>query len=193
MPASLAELATRFSISTPAMGTALMGIATLDQLEQAIAAVEKGPLPAAALTRIAAHPVVVRRRAALAAKIMRMAEAARNRTRALDRNARRIALIVASAFFIQHIDGAIINTSLPQMASSFSVQPVDINIGITAYLLSMAACIPLGGWIADRFGAKHVFATRDRHLCRSPRSPAGSRKRCRSSRPRASCRASAAR
>jgi aryl-alcohol dehydrogenase-like predicted oxidoreductase len=50
---SLAELATRFAISTPSMGTALMGIATLDQLEQAIAAVEKGPLPADALSRIA--------------------------------------------------------------------------------------------------------------------------------------------
>jgi aryl-alcohol dehydrogenase-like predicted oxidoreductase len=49
---SLAELATRFAISTPAMGTALMGLATLEQLEQAIAAVEKGPLPPAALTRI---------------------------------------------------------------------------------------------------------------------------------------------
>jgi EmrB/QacA subfamily drug resistance transporter len=59
---------------------------------------------------------------------------------------------------MQHLDGAIINTSLPQLAESFAVQPVDINIGITAYLLSMAAFIPLGGWIADRFGAKHVFA-----------------------------------
>ena len=51
---SLAELATRFSISNAAMGTALMGIATLNELEQAIAAVEKGPLPATALARIAA-------------------------------------------------------------------------------------------------------------------------------------------
>jgi aryl-alcohol dehydrogenase-like predicted oxidoreductase len=51
---SLAELATRFVISTPEMGTALMGIATQDQLEQAIAAVEKGPLPLPALMRIAA-------------------------------------------------------------------------------------------------------------------------------------------
>lgn len=50
---TLAELAMRFAISTPSMGTALMGIATLDQLEQAIAAVEKGPLPAVALSRIA--------------------------------------------------------------------------------------------------------------------------------------------
>lgn len=88
-----------------------------------------------------------------------MAEAVAAERAPLDRNARRIALIVASAFFMHHIDGSIINTSMPQMAESFSVQPVDINIGITAYLLSMAACIPLGGWIADRFGAKHVFAT----------------------------------
>jgi aryl-alcohol dehydrogenase-like predicted oxidoreductase len=51
---SLAELATRFSISSPAMDTALMGLATLNDLDQAIAAVEKGPLPAAALARIAA-------------------------------------------------------------------------------------------------------------------------------------------
>jgi L-galactose dehydrogenase/L-glyceraldehyde 3-phosphate reductase len=50
---TLAELATRFAISTPSIGTALMGIATLNQLEQAIAAAEKGPLPAAALKRIA--------------------------------------------------------------------------------------------------------------------------------------------
>src|SRR5690349_7085977 len=87
-----------------------------------------------------------------------MAEQVLSERPVLDRSARRVALIVAAAFFIQHLDGAIINTSLPQLAESFAVQPVDINIGITAYLLSMAAFIPLGGWIADRFGAKHVFA-----------------------------------
>jgi EmrB/QacA subfamily drug resistance transporter len=77
----------------------------------------------------------------------------------LDPAARRIALIVAGAFFMQNLDGAIINTSLPQIASSFGVQPVDTNVGITAYILSLAAFIPLGGWSADRFGAKPVFAT----------------------------------
>ena len=77
----------------------------------------------------------------------------------LDPAARRIALIVAGAFFMQNLDGAIINTSLPQIASSFAVRPVDTNIGITAYILSLAAFIPLGGWSSDRFGAKPVFAT----------------------------------
>jgi EmrB/QacA subfamily drug resistance transporter len=77
----------------------------------------------------------------------------------LDPAARRIALIVAGALFMQNLDGAIINTSLPQIANSFAVPPVDTNIGITAYILSLAAFIPLGGWSADRFGAKPVFAT----------------------------------
>jgi len=77
----------------------------------------------------------------------------------LDPGSRRIALIVAGAFFMQNLDGAIINTSLPQIAASLAVQPVDTNVGITAYILSLAAFIPLGGWSADRFGAKPVFAT----------------------------------
>ncbi|WOH48650.1 aldo/keto reductase [Bradyrhizobium sp. sBnM-33] len=47
--ASLTEAATRFAISHPAMGTILVGMATPQQFEDALAAVEKGPLPHAAL------------------------------------------------------------------------------------------------------------------------------------------------
>ena len=52
--ASLAEAATRFSITHPAMGTILVGMATPDEFEGALAAVQKGPLPQAALDRLAA-------------------------------------------------------------------------------------------------------------------------------------------
>src|SRR6185437_15091595 len=52
--ASLTEAATRFAISHPAMGTILVGMATPQQFEDALAAVQKGPLPAAALDRLAA-------------------------------------------------------------------------------------------------------------------------------------------
>jgi aryl-alcohol dehydrogenase-like predicted oxidoreductase len=52
--ANLAEAATRFAISHPAMGTILVGIATPQEFDQALAAVQKGPLPAAALDRLAA-------------------------------------------------------------------------------------------------------------------------------------------
>jgi aryl-alcohol dehydrogenase-like predicted oxidoreductase len=49
---SLTEAATRFALSHPAMGTILVGMATPQQFEDAFAAVEKGPLPQAALDRL---------------------------------------------------------------------------------------------------------------------------------------------
>jgi L-galactose dehydrogenase/L-glyceraldehyde 3-phosphate reductase len=52
--ASLTEAATRFAISHPAMGTILVGMATPQQFEDALAAVEKGPLSQAALDRLSA-------------------------------------------------------------------------------------------------------------------------------------------
>jgi L-galactose dehydrogenase/L-glyceraldehyde 3-phosphate reductase len=51
---SLTEAATRFAISQPAIGTILVGMATPQEFEDALAAVEKGPLPPAALARLAA-------------------------------------------------------------------------------------------------------------------------------------------
>jgi aryl-alcohol dehydrogenase-like predicted oxidoreductase len=52
--ASLTEAATRFALSHPAMGTILVGMATPQQFEGALAAAEKGPLPQAALDRLSA-------------------------------------------------------------------------------------------------------------------------------------------
>jgi aryl-alcohol dehydrogenase-like predicted oxidoreductase len=52
--ASLTEAATRFALSHPAMGTILVGMATPQQFEDALAAVQKGPLPQAALDRLSA-------------------------------------------------------------------------------------------------------------------------------------------
>lgn len=51
---SLTEAATRFAITHPAMGTILVGMATPQEFEAALAAVQKGPLPQAALDRLAA-------------------------------------------------------------------------------------------------------------------------------------------
>src|SRR2546427_2087494 len=52
--ASLTEAATRFAVSHPAMGTILVGMATPQQFEDALAAVQKGPLPQEALDRLSA-------------------------------------------------------------------------------------------------------------------------------------------
>jgi aryl-alcohol dehydrogenase-like predicted oxidoreductase len=50
--ASLTEAATRFALSHPSMGTILVGMATPQQFDDALAAVQKGPLPQAALDRL---------------------------------------------------------------------------------------------------------------------------------------------
>jgi aryl-alcohol dehydrogenase-like predicted oxidoreductase len=52
--ASLTEAATRFALSHPAMGTILVGLATPQQFDDSLAAVQKGPLPQAALDRLSA-------------------------------------------------------------------------------------------------------------------------------------------
>jgi L-galactose dehydrogenase/L-glyceraldehyde 3-phosphate reductase len=51
---SLIEAAIRFAIANRAVATALVGISSLDQLDDAIDAADKGPLPPAALARLTA-------------------------------------------------------------------------------------------------------------------------------------------
>jgi EmrB/QacA subfamily drug resistance transporter len=70
-----------------------------------------------------------------------------------------IPLLVAGAFFMEMLDGTIIATAIPQMAQSFRVHPIDLNLGMTAYMIMLAAGIPLSGWAAERFGARRVFAS----------------------------------
>ena len=52
--ANLAEAAIRFAISHPAMGTILVGMATVQEFEASLAAVMKGPLPQPAIDRLTA-------------------------------------------------------------------------------------------------------------------------------------------
>src|ERR1700733_6555486 len=69
-----------------------------------------------------------------------------------------VTTLIAGAFFMENLDGTIIATALPQMARSFRVSAVHLNIGMTAYLLTLAVFIPISGWVADRFGSRSVFA-----------------------------------
>jgi EmrB/QacA subfamily drug resistance transporter len=68
-----------------------------------------------------------------------------------------IALIVASAFFMESLDATIIVTAVPQMAQSFGTTATRMSLGVTAYVLATAACIPASGWLADRAGARDLF------------------------------------
>src|SRR5215469_1236708 len=70
-----------------------------------------------------------------------------------------ISILVATAFFMENLDGTVIATALPDMGKSFHANPVDLNIGMTAYLLMLAVFIPISGWVADRVGARTVFVS----------------------------------
>jgi EmrB/QacA subfamily drug resistance transporter len=67
-------------------------------------------------------------------------------------------LLVAGAMFMENLDGTVITTALPDMARSFQVAPLDMNVGVSAYLLTLGVFIPISGWVAQRFGARRVFS-----------------------------------
>ena len=72
-------------------------------------------------------------------------------------SARVVSLIVASAMFMEQLDGTVLATALPTMAKSFGADPLHMNVALTAYLLTLAMFIPASGRIADRFGSRTVF------------------------------------
>lgn len=66
--------------------------------------------------------------------------------------------IIAVALFMETIDSTIINTAIPKIASSLQINPISLKFSLTSYLISLAVFIPISGWLADRFGAKKIFA-----------------------------------
>ncbi len=66
--------------------------------------------------------------------------------------------VVATALFMEQLDSTIINTAVPAMAASLNVTPLSLKAVVTSYILSLAVCIPISGWMADRFGTRRVFS-----------------------------------
>lgn len=75
----------------------------------------------------------------------------------MDTHSRVIPLIIASALFMENMDSTVIATSLPAIAADLGTDPIVLKLAFTTYLLSLTVFIPISGWLADRFGAKHVF------------------------------------
>ena len=72
---------------------------------------------------------------------------------------RGLALLVAGAFFMEILDATVIAPAAPHIAADFGVPAVNVNVAITAYVLTLAVLIPISGWLTDRFGARHIFMT----------------------------------
>ncbi len=65
--------------------------------------------------------------------------------------------IVAIALFMEQLDSTIVNTSIPAMAASLGATPLSLKAVATSYILSLAVCIPLSGWLAERYGTRRIF------------------------------------
>ena len=65
---------------------------------------------------------------------------------------------------MQTLDGTIVNTALPAMASDLGESPLQMHSVIVAYSLAMAVLIPASGWLADKFGTAFVGAIHGRLL-----------------------------
>ncbi|WP_180057675.1 multidrug transporter subunit MdtD [Acinetobacter sp. YH12227] len=76
---------------------------------------------------------------------------------ALQPEFRLLVLLVSIGFFMQGLDTTIVNTAIPAMARSLGEDPLQMHSVVVAYVLSVAACIPLSGWLADRFGVRNTY------------------------------------
>ncbi len=72
-------------------------------------------------------------------------------------NRRAITVSIMAATFMQGVDTTIANVALPHMQGSMSASQDQIAWVVTSYIVAAAIMTPLTGWLAGRFGIRHVF------------------------------------
>ena len=76
------------------------------------------------------------------------------------RGHRRLTLLtLCVATFMVSLDLTIVNVALPVVQRDLHMSPGGLEWVISAYSLSLAALIPVGGALGDRYGRKRVFLT----------------------------------
>ena len=67
-------------------------------------------------------------------------------------------LILAVALFMENMDATVIATSLAAIAHDLQTEPIALKLALTTYMVALAIFIPISSWMADRFGARRLFA-----------------------------------
>ena len=86
--------------------------------------------------------------------------------------------IIATALFMENMDGTVLSTSLPAIARDLGQDPIVLKLALTSYLLTLAVFIPASGWVADR-SARAPCSARRSSSSPSARSSAAPRPACR--------------
>jgi MFS transporter, DHA2 family, multidrug resistance protein len=68
-----------------------------------------------------------------------------------------VAATVALAAFMEVLDTSIANVALPHIAGSLGASQDESTWVLTAYLVSNAVVLPMGGWVASIIGRKRFF------------------------------------
>ncbi|KQP73693.1 MFS transporter [Methylobacterium sp. Leaf113] len=66
-------------------------------------------------------------------------------------------LLVSTGAFMQAVDATIVNAAIPIIASALSTVPLELHPVLTAYVLTLAVCIPATPWLCERYGTKRIF------------------------------------
>ncbi|WP_019516950.1 MDR family MFS transporter [Sphingomonas sp. Mn802worker] len=94
---------------------------------------------------------------AITAGSVKQPEVAAAMPAAAARGYRVTALVVASALFMQQLDGTVLTVALPTMARDLGTPATSLSLALTSYLLALALFIPASGTLADRFGSRSIF------------------------------------
>src|SRR5438105_13912376 len=68
-----------------------------------------------------------------------------------------ITLSIMLANIMQGVDNTILNVALPHIQGSLSASLDQIAWALTSYIVCAAIMMPLTGWLAGRFGIKHIL------------------------------------
>jgi EmrB/QacA subfamily drug resistance transporter len=75
----------------------------------------------------------------------------------LDRRTMIVAGAVILGVIMSSLDTTIVNVALDKLSSDLHAPLSSVHWVSTGYLLSLAAAIPLSGWVTERFGSKRVW------------------------------------
>jgi EmrB/QacA subfamily drug resistance transporter len=70
-----------------------------------------------------------------------------------------VSVVYVLAMFMAIMDITIVNVALPTIGRDFGVPATQVDVVVTAFLVSLAIFIPASGWLGDRFGFKRVLLT----------------------------------